>query len=1284
MRARYLVFATVLFLLIPPTNSFISNPSDLKPTIPQPQFSLGQEMLGVSSAQFLSMNGELFSENSYSSDYVFIDHDVIVLIDHPTTRTERVSSFKGTVLCSGGFDSETNPTGCFESELRLINVSSGTLIAEISGSCLEPSTKEGVLFVYDRCNTMLPDYTGSKEIQITWPNGTIWNTSTHNLISVDATGNLINTVRIQHGYGYMYGTVRLPEWPGHLTQGSSGVPRVYCHPIGEFVALNATDIYLLRSCVFSFHAGSEASYAFNFSNGLTNSSLDLAGPSSVNSGNERTVLVAQRLSNGTPVWDLALPYYTSDGAVPSSVPLNKNYGPEHWRTCAFSSTGKSSLVASDWHIALFGPRGIGGFVGVDGGDCAGRVRFGLLNGTLLTEAAPNSYTKMPYTLVQNSTTGALDWIAKIGGGGGDWYGKMHLALNQTTLSYCTLLSNQANGVFQFGSTTLTGGTMGILSVNVNDGTYINHFSSTLTNQACDSIVHQPDGTLLVSSHGNFGFKIERIDLSNSQRSTVFAMTGWGTKSVSSFNLSLRVISSDVTNANYGSGTIAGGDGIGVIELDIDRDGDFIPDVTDLDDDGDGVPDVQDNCPQGMLNWEQTITTDPDQDGCHFQEDSDGDNDGINDVNDDCNSPANSYESSPQSDFDGDGCRDATEDDDDDNDGVLDVDDGCLTPSDIQRTNSNDLDGDGCVDTSEDADDDNDGIPDSDDECASVPNSFISTESSDHDSDGCRDSTEDSDDDADGVLDSVDNCPRGRIAWERNLSTDIDGDGCEDLLEDSDDDSDGVPDLIDACPKLYGTSSFGSAPGCPDSDEDGFGDAIDACPQTFGLSHADRYGCPDGDNDGTSDFNDAFPDNSTRATDSDLDGVADEDDAFPFLAGQSEDSDGDGFGDNPTGPSPDACANLSGNSSRGLLGCPDSDGDGYANLEDWFPFDPLRWKDTDQDGVSDQDDHFPVDFTQWLDTDGDGYGDNLAGRQPDMFPFDATQWTDADGDGLGDNQNGQNPDPYLDDFDNDGYNDSIDPLPKYASPGDLDNDGTPDVADAFPADFREWADADGDGEGDNADPDDDNDGWSDADEVRQGTDPFSSSSQPIDGFEVIIPGTQVSLGAWDLIGIFGGVPVFIWIAIGFATRNGRTARYEEMLRGAESVDDLEQISGMWEYSLMMRMLGPHQGIRLERLRADLEYEFLDHRRTSTLVDEYDQTEQVEKSLPGLEQAVAHEPTETEQPIQAAQAVAISTNAPTADTAAQRSDENGYEWFTLDDGTNFYRTEGSGAEWVKFEN
>ena len=88
-------------------------------------------------------------------------------------------------------------------------------------------------------------------------------------------------------------------------------------------------------------------------------------------------------------------------------------------------------------------------------------------------------------------------------------------------------------------------------------------------------------------------------------------------------------------------------------------------------------------------------------------------------------------------------------------------------------------------------------------------------------------------------------------------------------------------------------------------------------------------------------------------------------------------------------------------------------------------------------------------------------------------------------------------------------------------------------------------------------------------------------------EIVVPGTSIGLSAWDLIGIFGGIPLFVWIAFGFATRNGRCARYESMLREANSRDELEQIALQWEYSLMLRMLGPHQGIRLERLRAELD-------------------------------------------------------------------------------------------------
>ena len=41
-------------------------------------------------------------------------------------------------------------------------------------------------------------------------------------------------------------------------------------------------------------------------------------------------------------------------------------------------------------------------------------------------------------------------------------------------------------------------------------------------------------------------------------------------------------------------------------------------------------------------------------------------------------------------------------------------------------------------------------------------------------------------------------------------------------------------------------------------------------------------------------------------------------------------------------------------------------------------------------------------------------------------------------------------------------------------------------------------------------------------------------------------------------------------------------------------------------------------------------------------------------------------------------------PSVSTERQTVDSNGYEWYTTDDGTNFYRLEGSDAEWVRFEN
>jgi hypothetical protein len=572
---------------------------------------------------------------------------------------------------------------------------------------------------------------------------------------------------------------------------------------------------------------------------------------------------------------------------------------------------------------------------------------------------------------------------------------------------------------------------------------------------------------------------------------------------------------------------------------------------------------------------------------------------------------------------------------------------------ILTSNADDYDMDSIPD-SLDADDDDDGIQDVIDNCIKSSNySFISVFSNDYDQDGCEDSSEDNDKDNDGVLDISDSCPLGNIGWQSTNITDFDQDGCYDFIEDRDDDNDGWLDFEDRCPIMFGNSTLLPMLGCVDTDADGYADLIDDCVTAFGSSDKDLLGCPDSDGDKYSDINDKFPLDPSIWIDSDSDGFEDSVDAFPFNQAQSKDSDGDGYGDNMFG----------------------------GSGSDKFPMNPTQWSDIDGDGYGDnqngtQPDAFIADPTQWTDADGDGFGDNPSGRQADLFSTDSTQWEDLDGDGLGDNQSGNNPDPYLFDFDNDGYNDSTDPLPKLASPGDMDYDGIPDGADQFPSNGREWADADGDGEGDNADTDDDNDGWSDADETRAGTDPLSSSSQPVNTFEIVIPGTTIGLGAWDLIGIFGGIPLFAWIGFGFVTRNSRTGNFEALLREAKSRKELEEIATRWEYALMLRLLGPHQGIRLERLRSELDDWFENQSQPLASTDGEDsmhQTHLVEnemdeqdsmKTVPSLQYENQHHPS--------------------AEQHADSVDKNGYEWFTTDEGANYYRTVGSNSEWIEFEN
>ena len=406
----------------------------------------------------------------------------------------------------------------------------------------------------------------------------------------------------------------------------------------------------------------------------------------------------------------------------------------------------------------------------------------------------------------------------------------------------------------------------------------------------------------------------------------------------------------------------------------------------------------------------------------------------------------------------------------------------------------------------------------------------------------------------------------------------------------------------------------------DTDGDGYGDEEygnggDSCPTIFGNSTIDRRGCLDSDGDGWSDAGDDFPNDPAIHLDTDGDTIPDHLDEFPYDPTQQTDSDGDGYGDNRNGNLGDAFPNDPTRHS-------DSDRDGIDDGYDAFPYDPTQTEDRDGDGMGDNPmgigadkfpddvsqwgdidgdgygdnqngtnpDAFPTDATQWSDADGDGYGDNPAGRLYDLFPENPTQWLDEDGDGFGDNQSGTDADPYLNDLDNDGYNDSIDILPRLSSPGDLDNDGCMDEEDVFPTNSLECLDTDGDGIGNNADADDDNDGWTDADEGREGTDALNPNDTPVDSFEIVIPGTSVGLGAWDLIGMFGGIPVFAWLAFGFVTRNTRCSRFEQELENANSREELEGVALRWEFSLMLRMIGPHQGIRLERIRSELDDRF----------------------------------------------------------------------------------------------
>ena len=224
---------------------------------------------------------------------------------------------------------------------------------------------------------------------------------------------------------------------------------------------------------------------------------------------------------------------------------------------------------------------------------------------------------------------------------------------------------------------------------------------------------------------------------------------------------------------------------------------------------------------------------------------------------------------------------------------------------------------------------------------------------------------------------------------------IAGNSTQDRLGCTDSDGDGYSDGDELWTTTEGSDAFpDEATQHADQDGDGYGDNVvgfeaDDCPTTPGSSFRDVFGCDDEDADGMSDSNDAFLGEPT----------------------QWNDADSDGYGDELNGSQGDACPDDAGTSTNDVYGCIDTDGDGYSDLNDLWPNDSSQWYDDDLDGFGDASsgtdpdqcpDEYGTAYRGTLigcpDTDGDGYAD-----AEDAFPTHSSQHLDTDGDGWGDNE-----------------------------------------------------------------------------------------------------------------------------------------------------------------------------------------------------------------------------------------------------------------------------------------
>ncbi|MDB9843846.1 M4 family metallopeptidase [Porticoccaceae bacterium] len=202
---------------------------------------------------------------------------------------------------------------------------------------------------------------------------------------------------------------------------------------------------------------------------------------------------------------------------------------------------------------------------------------------------------------------------------------------------------------------------------------------------------------------------------------------------------------------------------------------------------------------------------------------------------------------------------------------------------------------------------------------------------------------------------------------------------------------------------------------------------------------------------------------------------------------------------------------------------DEDGDGYINATDIFPYDPYEWYDSDADGVGDNSDssYDPAELksgylvnrmeacesensttTVALEVNGIMY--------PTLMPGDAINIElplgryvvrkFVNGTLVSQKINTVSGESWYTGWGClwEEYN-----IDDYLIRSDSDNDKVLDYLDAFPQDAAESLDTDNDGIGNNSDTDDDNDGYSDSEEVSQGTDPLDANSTPMGGLSLTL-------------------------------------------------------------------------------------------------------------------------------------------------------------------------------------